>query len=174
MYGQHVGTDDAAQWPGRPDIPAVAAWKALLHLSQSGHKIHAQWVPLHCGIDGNELADRVTGEAALESQLTTASPGRSPDNNQGGGKRGPCEYHQRVAHRLFSRLMGGASPTGGGHGPVARGRYTPTARRSPVRLHRIQYTIIHASDRARAFPTAAQGAMQRDLCKAWPPLRNFH
>ncbi|XP_043234483.1 uncharacterized protein LOC122387897 [Amphibalanus amphitrite] len=42
----------------------VAAWRAMFALSDNGRKIHVQWVPSHCGVEGNERADRVAREAA--------------------------------------------------------------------------------------------------------------
>ena len=43
----------------------TAVWRALSRLSGQDHRqIHAQWVPSHCGISGNERADSVAKEAA--------------------------------------------------------------------------------------------------------------
>ena len=43
-------------------------WSALLALRGSGHSVHLQWVPSHCGLEGNERADALAGEAATLSQ----------------------------------------------------------------------------------------------------------
>ena len=38
----------------------TAVWRALSRLSRHDNRqIHAQWVPSHCGINGNERADSV-------------------------------------------------------------------------------------------------------------------
>ncbi|KAF0295731.1 Ribonuclease H [Amphibalanus amphitrite] len=49
----------------------TAAWRALLQLAKDGREIRAQWVPSHCGIHGNEEADRVAREAAQLPQERT-------------------------------------------------------------------------------------------------------
>ncbi|KAF0295398.1 Gag-Pol polyprotein [Amphibalanus amphitrite] len=39
-------------------------WQALLTLAERGRRAHLQWVPSHCGLEGNERADTLAKEAA--------------------------------------------------------------------------------------------------------------
>ena len=34
-----------------------------------GHHIQAVWIPSHCGIDGNEAADKLANKAAMQTSL---------------------------------------------------------------------------------------------------------
>ena len=46
-----------------------AVWDALVRLSEDGtRRIRLQWVPSHCGLDGNEKADTLAKEAAALPQ----------------------------------------------------------------------------------------------------------
>ena len=46
-----------------------AAWDALVRLSENGtRQIRLQWVPSHCGLDGNEKADTLAKAAALPQE----------------------------------------------------------------------------------------------------------
>ena len=42
----------------------AALWDLLLELSAGGRRVHLQWVPAHCGLPGNETADRLAKEAS--------------------------------------------------------------------------------------------------------------
>ena len=53
---------EALQAGKLPDL-----WKQLLQLS-NGHRLTLQWVPSHCGIPGNERADRLAREGAESEQ----------------------------------------------------------------------------------------------------------
>ncbi|KAF0290571.1 putative RNA-directed DNA polymerase from transposon BS [Amphibalanus amphitrite] len=46
-------------------------WDALRRLTTGGRRIHLQWVPSHCGLGGNEEADRLAGEAGALDQEDT-------------------------------------------------------------------------------------------------------
>ena len=43
-------------------------WTVLASLASPARRVHLQWVPSHCGIDGNERAYTVTKEAAALPQ----------------------------------------------------------------------------------------------------------
>ena len=47
---------------------AASVWTALATLASPARRVHLQWVPSHCGIDGNERADDVAREAAALSR----------------------------------------------------------------------------------------------------------
>ena len=58
--------------PGVQNTPLGASvWTALATLAGPTRRVHLQWVPSHCGIDGNERADAVAKEAAalLQKQV---------------------------------------------------------------------------------------------------------
>ncbi|KAF0312087.1 hypothetical protein FJT64_001803 [Amphibalanus amphitrite] len=43
----------------------AAIWTELAALAGPSRRIHLQWVPSHCGVDGNERADQIAEAAAL-------------------------------------------------------------------------------------------------------------
>ena len=47
---------------------AVAVWRLLHQLEDDDHTIILQWVPGHAGVAGNEAADRLAAEAAVNDQ----------------------------------------------------------------------------------------------------------
>ena len=49
-------------------VLAADVWERLYELGDGGTSVTLQWVPGHAGLDGNEDADRLAGEAASESQ----------------------------------------------------------------------------------------------------------
>lgn len=58
--------------PGRQPTPlATEVWRLLTLLGERGSSITLQWVPGHAGLDGNETADRLAGEATCLPQTET-------------------------------------------------------------------------------------------------------
>ena len=58
-------------------------WRQLLAMAARGTSVHLQWVPAHCGLTGNERADRIAKRAAELDQATVpieprASPAPPP------------------------------------------------------------------------------------------------
>jgi ribonuclease HI len=53
---------------GQSTILATEVWRSLLTLEDSGIATTLQWVPGHAGLEGNEAADRLAGEATAEHQ----------------------------------------------------------------------------------------------------------
>ncbi|KAF0287014.1 hypothetical protein FJT64_014494 [Amphibalanus amphitrite] len=45
-----------------------AIWRALRGLTAGGRQVHLQWVPSHCGLEGNERADSIAKEASNLAQ----------------------------------------------------------------------------------------------------------
>ena len=50
----------------------IAIWQSLKELATNGRTIHLQWVPSHCGIQGNERVDAIAKEASEMDQETAA------------------------------------------------------------------------------------------------------
>ena len=48
----------------------ASVWGALASLDGPARRVHLQWVPSHCGVDGNERADAVAKEAAALEQAS--------------------------------------------------------------------------------------------------------
>ena len=48
----------------------ASVWGALAPLAGPARRVHLQWVPSHCGVDGNERADAVAKEAAALEQAS--------------------------------------------------------------------------------------------------------
>ena len=46
----------------------------LSKLAESGKSLVFTWVPSHCGLPGNELADRVAGQACQLDQAEVEAP----------------------------------------------------------------------------------------------------
>ena len=49
---------------------AINIWNSLLDLTANGRRVHLQWIPSHCGIEGNELADQLARDATALPQET--------------------------------------------------------------------------------------------------------
>ncbi|XP_043219375.1 uncharacterized protein LOC122380354 [Amphibalanus amphitrite] len=45
-----------------------AIWRALRGLTAGDRQVHLQWVPSHCGLEGNERADSIAKEASNLAQ----------------------------------------------------------------------------------------------------------
>ena len=44
-------------------------WNIMETILSRGHHIQAVWIPSHCGIDGNEAADKLANKAAIQNSL---------------------------------------------------------------------------------------------------------
>ena len=55
----------------------VAVWRELEELSRRGSRIVAQWIPSHCGVEGNERADAVARDAAALPQRDVPADSRT-------------------------------------------------------------------------------------------------
>ena len=54
--------------PAQTFALAADVWNLLHALEDLGKRLDLQWVPGHAGLDGNELADRLANEAAVDDQ----------------------------------------------------------------------------------------------------------
>ena len=71
MHGLPVSTGGAARGPHGPeDTAGRLRVGALASLAGPARRVHMQWVPSHCGVDGNERADAVAKEAAAFEQAS--------------------------------------------------------------------------------------------------------
>ena len=62
----------------------ISIWRLLSRLAKAGRQVHLQWVPSHCGFEGNERADNIAKKASSldqrwtsDQRRTAASGGRS-------------------------------------------------------------------------------------------------
>ena len=115
----------------------VAVWREREELSRRGRRIVAQWIPSHCGVEGNERADAVARDAA------ECSSGLQ-DNLPSSGQVGPREDHQKLAARMVP-VPDRRSPAPVGHRPrsVEGDRRPPASGGALVRR-----PVLPAQDRA--------------------------
>ena len=81
-------------------------WRILQTPGDEGHTTIMQWVPGHAGVDGNEAADCLVGEAAVENQETTPIDLASA---RGAIRRYAMEMARKIAeesHRFTSPTPG--------------------------------------------------------------------
>jgi len=55
----------------------AAVWELLLALAERGQRPHLQWVPAHCGLEGNECADSIAKDATTMDQTDASIDIRS-------------------------------------------------------------------------------------------------
>ena len=97
---------------GQSSALATEVWRALQTLEDEGITTTLQWVPGHAGLDGNEAADRLAGEATAEHQ------GRTPVDLA--SARGAIRRHTT---ELFRKRAAAAHPhpdATPGHDSLAR------------------------------------------------------
>ena len=144
----------------------VAIWRALSRLSADHRPIHAQWVPAHCGIAGNERADIIAKEAA-----------GLPQDDIPVDTRTVCRAVARTAREAtiknwpagwFRSLMGDHLP------PLVTG----LERHRAVDVHQLRAghwsgarSYLHRIGRPPApIPGGCQGCTSDDCRESWCPL----
>ncbi|KAF0308789.1 Retrovirus-related Pol polyprotein from type-1 retrotransposable element R1 4 [Amphibalanus amphitrite] len=145
----------------------VRIWRAFSRLSREGHRpIHAQWVPSHCGIEGNERADTIAKEAA-----------ELPQEDIPVDSRTICRAVARAAREAtiknwpagwFRSVMGDRLPP----------RVTGLERSSAVDVHQLRAghwsgarSYLHRIGRSPSpIPGGCQGCNRDDCRESWCPL----
>ena len=85
----------------------AAIWRLLI--SASGERrVHLQWVPAHCGLHGNELADELAKEASRLPQERVPVDVRSL--TKAVGRAASKAWREQWPDSLFRRIMGGRFP----------------------------------------------------------------
>ncbi|XP_043212634.1 uncharacterized protein LOC122376759 [Amphibalanus amphitrite] len=87
-----------------------AIWRALRGLTAGGRQVHLQWVPSHCGLEGNERADSIAKEASnlaqdqapIDVQTARRAAAREADTPQHVLLR--CPALMATRHRLLGSI----------------------------------------------------------------------
>ena len=86
----------------------VAVWRTLRGLAAGGRQVHLQWVPSHCGLDGNERADAIAKEAGSLDQ--TSVPVDVQTAHRAAARVARARTVQAWPAGWFRRLMGSRLP----------------------------------------------------------------
>lgn len=66
---------------GQDDEAGDNIWTCLDRISEKGRRISIQWIPSHCGIEGNEMADRLADQGSRLDQSDVGLPLRVAKSN---------------------------------------------------------------------------------------------
>ena len=103
----------------------ISIWRSLSRLAEGGRLVHLQWVPSHCGIDGDERADAIVKEASSLYQSDAAADVRTV--HRAAARLARARTVQAWSAVWYRQLMGSRLPR-----PVARGDKRSGSARPPA------------------------------------------
>ena len=79
-------------------VQGCKIWEHLSNLVDNGTRIHMQWVPAHCGLEGNELVDTIAnrGSSKCQSEVPVMYSGVCAKLDQIGWEVERTRYEEKV------------------------------------------------------------------------------